>query len=262
MTGSEAEGVGVEATTTSGTVADPCLAFYRAIHAQAGQVLEQSFAGTNSAAMAKAHATISDMAKWAEVLSARPEADVLLAATQQYQFALFALSIGLYRSALTSLRLGLELFLSAVRWSANERELREWRRRTRDTSWAGLMDENNGVLSKSFVVLFGEALSDEAPRYRALAATVYRECSEFAHGNAHTLPTSPQQLGYNDQQFRFWHQKADAVALVVFFALAARYLADCDSGSLGQVEGVLSERLGHSPGVRAMLGITVEATDA
>ena len=210
--------------------------------------------------MARSHAFVADLALWIKHLQDRSETVVLRAALREYQFAIVALAFGQYRAAFAALRLSLELFLAAIRWSASERELREWMRGERDSNWATLIDSENGVLSKNFIRLFSETLADEAPSYSGTAAKLYRECSEFVHGNAHTHLELPEQLAFSGPVFDSWQAKASSMRLVTSFALAARYLSDLNTSSRSSLESMLLAHLGHSPGVRVLLGAPVEET--
>lgn len=235
-----------------------CNNHYEQLHQASSVVLDASFVDPYAAEMAKSHAFIDDFALWIEVLSNRPEKPVFQAALREYQFALLALSVGHYRAAFIALRLALELALAAIQWSANERELREWLKGQRDSNWATLVDNENGIFSKQFIRLFFEGLANEAPSYRASAIAVYRECSEYVHGNAHTHETLPEQIVFNGPSFDAWQQKASTVRLIITFTLAARYLVDLDRATRSRLENMLIDYLGHSVGIRVLLGVPIE----
>lgn len=237
-----------------------CRSHYEQLHAASGTVLGESFTGPYGEEMAKSHAFVQDLALWTSVLAGKPEASVLECATREYQFALLSLVTGQYRSAFASLRLTLELNLACVQWSANERELREWRFGKRDSNWGALTDQDNGVLSKQFIQLFSEGLANEAPQYRGAAVAVYRECSEYVHGNAHTNKVIPASLVFDEKLFEAWMTKASVVRLVTTFALAARYLEDLDRAVRQRLEGTLLDHLGHSVAIRAIVGAPIEST--
>lgn len=238
-----------------------CKKHYELLHTASGAVLAESFAGSNGEAMAKSHAFIDDLALWIHELGSRPEVPVVQLALREYNFGLLALSAGHYRAAFVALRLALELSFAAVQWSANERELREWLRGQRDSNWAALTDQENGILSRQFIRLFSEGLADEAPTYRASAIAVYRECSEYVHGNAHTHRSIPEQLVFDNASFNAWQQKASVVRLTISFALAARFLGDFDPPAHSRLESMLLDHLGHSVGVRLILGAPSELTN-
>lgn len=235
-----------------------CKSHYEQLHAASGIVLGESFTGSRGEEVAKSHAFVQDLALWTTVLAGRPENSVLQCAAREYQFALLSVVAGYYRSAFASLRLSLELCLASVQWSANERELREWRLGKRDSNWGALSDQENGVLSKQFVRLFSEALADEAAHYRGTAVAVYRECSEYVHGNAHTHRDIPASLVFHENSFGAWMGKSSAIRLVMTFALTARYLEDLDSANRQRLESTLLDHLGHSAAVRAIVGAPIE----
>jgi hypothetical protein len=240
---------------------DACIDHYRDLLSASGAVMAASFVGSHANAMAKSHAFIADLGLWIGQLRGRPELPVLESALREYQFALLSLSAGHYRAAFASLRLTLELSFAAVQWSANERELREWLRGQRDSNWAALIDAENGVLSKQFVRLFYDGLANEAGQYRASAAAVYRECSEYVHGNAHTQRAIPRTLVFDVGQFEDWHEKASVVRLTTSFVLAARYLSDFDSAARSSIEGAVLDHLGHSAAIRALIGASGESSN-
>lgn len=253
--------IATSATSHWSTVTVACKAHYKTLHDACAAVLEQSFDGIRAESMALSHSFIVDLDQWLVELTGRSESVVIKAAVLEYQLALLALCRGHYRAAFGSLRLALELALAAIRWSTNERELREWKRGSRDSVWAVLIDKENGVFSRQFIMLFTEPLSDEAGTYRAAAETVYRECSEYVHGNAHTHDDIPATVAFAEAPFGAWHQKASTVRLSISFALAARYLSDLDAGARARLEPMLLAHLGHSAAVRAILGAPVETSD-
>lgn len=224
-------------------------------------MLTSSFAEGPANNMAKAHAYIGDLDKWASILAPRRESVALKAAMREYQFALLALSLGSYRSAFSALRLFLELSFASIRWSVNEQELREWLRGERDLNWKALADAELGILSKRVLRLYSEFFQDEASVYRSSAEAVYRECSEFIHGNAATNSALPATIQFDPKTFALWHDKADVVRLVVTFALAARYLVELSKLERSTVELGLLDILGHSRSVRLVLGAPVEANN-
>ena len=85
-----------------------------------------------------------------------------------------------------------------------------------------------------------------------MAKNVYRECSEYVHGNRQTHDLLPGGLDLQMDVFHLWHEKADVVGLVVFFAWSVRYLSALGSETRGQIESVVLDRVGHLPPVRAL----------
>jgi hypothetical protein len=52
-----------------------------------------------------------------------------------------------------------------------------------DISWSQLTCDQEGILSVKFIKLFDERLVDQASSFLAMTIRVYRECSEYVHGN-------------------------------------------------------------------------------
>jgi hypothetical protein len=160
-----------------------------------------------------------------------------------------------------ALRLSLELLLGSVYLSGNELELRIWLKGESDLVWRNLIDEQAGVLSKRFVGAFFEDLKDRAPYYRAIAEKVYRECSEYVHGNAPTADRLPEGVTFSEAAFADWHDKAKSVRMAVHFSLCTRYLRTIDASTVATLESVLMDNLGHVVEVRRIFGGPVETSD-
>ena len=192
-----------------------CEDYYRQLHASCGVVLSASFQADDKGQHAVAHQWISDLLRWHDVLAHRPESGLILASLAEYQFALLALVLGQYRQAFMSLRLSLELLLGGVYYSANELHLRLWMNGQKDLVWSALISLDDGVFSKTFVGAFCEDLVDCARQYGAIAGGVYRECSEYVHGNAQTHSEQSGKVMFQDEAFQTWHSKAKSVRLLM-----------------------------------------------
>lgn len=192
---------------------------------------------------------------WHEIVSWRPEANVLLAGQREGEFAQLSLALGHYRHAFSALRLSLELVLSAVDFSAHEAQLRYWMRDEVDITWTRLINPDSGPLSKSFIRAFaGARMAEEAATYRTMAERVYRECSEYVHANAGIHDTMPSELEYSSELVDKWLTAFDTIFAVSTFALAARYLPYSNPTQISQIEPVVTHELGHVPPIREMLG--------
>ena len=235
-----------------------CEEYYKQLHANCGHVLAESFSADVAGLHAASHSFASDLEKWHGVLSIRPESVLIKAALFEYQFSLLAVIQGQYRQAFMALRLSFEMLLAAVYLSANELKLRYWIRGEEDIVWNALIDQETGVLSRRFVKAFWEELAEEAPHYRAMGQAVYRECSEYVHGNAITQTAIGGQVLFQQAVFQDWHEKAKTIRLVSSFAICARYVRLMDGTNRAELEGLLMDNLGHIPAVRSVLGAPTE----
>ena len=185
-------------------------------------------------------------------IAQRPEVGVFDSAVKEYQFALFALVSGQYRHAFGGLRLFFELMLATVHFSAHEIDYRMWAKDSKDINWNALKDNQSGVFSINFIRAFNPEFSDSAKQYLAIAEAVYRECSEFVHGNAGTHATLPSDIAFQGEAFSSWHAKATTMRLAIIFVFSARYLNYIPQEALHKMEPIITDTLGNLPAVQAI----------
>lgn len=234
------------------------IAHYEELHSVCGDTLRHTFGEDTSAHLGVSHNYVSDLETWMTALSGRPERGMLVSAAREYQFALLAVVQGQYRQAFAALRLFLELSLGAVYFSANELKLRLWCRGEEDLVWSLIADPDSGVFSKKFARCFFEDLEGEVGRYRRIAEELYRECSEYVHGNAGTQEALPQALRFSRVTCCDWHEKDESARLIVSFALAMRYLNMVKQSDIEQLEPVVLDELKHLSAIRGFFGGPVE----
>lgn len=220
-------------------------------------VMEEALADAECiAALTRSHQFISDLTLCKSVLLARREAALLEHAMKEYQFALFALHQGFYRHAFSALRLSFELGLSAIEFSANELALRQWEAGTLDINWARLLNLDNGVFSKNFLRAFSFGIEDRGMHFRTISEKVYRECSEYVHGNSATHVELPQDLVFSKSSILAWSDKASSIHLVFLFVFFSRYVKDMDEEKRKVIEESFVDPLGYIKEVRIAFGAT------
>ena len=196
-------------------------------------------------ALTASHNYLLDYDRMQSAIADRPEVDTLNAAVKEYQFALFALTNGQYRHAFIGLRLFFELILVTIQFSAHEIDYRMWEKDCKDINWNALKDPQTGIFSVNFINAFNPDFSDNAKQYSAIAETVYRECSEFVHGNAKTHASLPSQIVFNKEAFLLWHQKAETMRMIITFVFSARYINHISATALRDLEPVITDVIGH-----------------
>lgn len=222
-----------------------CADYYRELHRQEGRVLEAACVSADFHLQGDAHQFLHELDDWIASLKERPEVRVLKKAALEYQSALLLVAVGHFRSAFFGLRSTLELGLTTIDHSARLISHRQWLIGERDIQWAHLVDTENGVLSKPFCKCFFGELADEITHLNGLARTVYRNCSEYVHGNPTQDVLLPLLLEFSADVFVRWHDLAKSVRYTIFFALAMRYLLEMDAASLEKLEPSLVDQLGH-----------------
>ena len=178
---------------------------------------------------------------------------VFTQAIQEAQYGIFLISIGSYRNAYSSLRLFFELSLAAIDFSTNERQFLLWSLGRADISWNRLSEAQDGVLSKNFCSIFPLDLADHAQSYRTMATTVYRECSEFVHGNPSATSKLPEFLQFKKETVLDWCGKLDTMYLVFIFLFSVRYLPSLTLEKKEIVKADVLEQLAHLAPIRNCL---------
>jgi hypothetical protein len=226
-----------------------CNEYYLEINNKCKEIIEKSFSEENQLLLSNNHAFISDLQEWLEVLKSRPEYDLYEMAFREYQYSLIQVSQGLYRQAFNSLRFFIEHTLAALYFSYKEMDLRLWMLGQQDIYWSNITDENNGVFSKNFFKAFSPLLIDESSLFGQMGKKVYRECSEFTHGNYITREVLPLNLEFNQELFNNFNEKTETARMLVVFSLCARYLNFLDSEAKARLEPNIMEHVGHISGI-------------
>ena len=91
---------------------------------------------------------------------------------------------GFYKEAMMSLRQAMEHMLFAIFLSTSDYNYRLWKRGTYDMSWNQIVDPQKGIFGKEYISSYARGLDDNRSiELLTIAKSVYRECSEYVHGN-------------------------------------------------------------------------------
>ncbi|BFT76141.1 hypothetical protein [Paenibacillus sp. P36] len=227
-----------------------CHEHYLGIVERCKDIVNMSFVEGRSEIHAQNHNFLNDLHEWLEVLKDRPEFELYNMAFKEYSQGLINISQGSYRQAYNSLRFFIEHSLAAVYFSFRELDLRLWMCGQQDIYWSTITDENNGIFSKSYFTAFSPPLIEESPLFLQLAKKLYRECSEYTHGNYVTAKILPPTLAFSDSSFRDWHEKAETASMLVVFSLCSRYFSFFGPDAKVRLETSIMEHIGHISFIR------------
>ena len=185
---------------------------------------------------------------------AGPERSIFMQACREYQYSLEAVLFGHYRHAFSSLRLAFELFTATIYFSANQMKMHLWLQGHDDLWWSALTDTDKGVFSHNFMKAFNPQLGQYRSQYSGLASTVYRECSEYVHGNPGTHEDTSVVIAYDPTRSQSFHDKVSTVRLCVLFQFVSRYLPELDSLNKEAIEPLVLDSFGDLPEIQAMFG--------
>lgn len=226
---------------------------YKELGQKTIDILEKSVSNEDLTLLSSNHAFFHDFAIWLEVIENRPEISILQNAIKEYQLALFSNNLGMYQQAFMGLRFFLERTFVAILFSANELELNLWKIGERDTYWNEVAGNDKdskkaqGIFSEKFCKAFFPELKNEIAHYHAITTKVYRECSEFVHGNRTVIDKIPNKLEYSEYLFYEWNKKADIIKRLVLFVFCLRYLKQLNEGDIKKIEATISEEFKSIP---------------
>ena len=214
---------------------------YKELGQQAIKIQEKSLKNEDLNLLSSNHAFLNDFAIWLEILKNRSETNILQNAIKEYQIALLSNNLGMYQQAFMGLRFFLERNLVAILFSANEIELNLWKIGERDTYWAELVEKDKGIFSVKFCKAFFPELKNEIAHFLSITVKVYRECSEYVHGNNFVIDKIPSKLEYSKDLFYEWNMKADIIKRIILFALCLRYLKHLKEEDIKKIADTISE---------------------
>ncbi|HRF67422.1 MAG TPA: hypothetical protein PK850_15845 [Ignavibacteria bacterium] len=220
---------------------------YKELGKQANVIIKTSLKNKDLDLLSSNHSFINDFSIWLNVIKDRPESSILRNAIKEFQLAILSNNFGMYQQAFMGLRFFLERTFAAIFFSANEIELNLWKIGERDTYWNEVIGINKetkeiqGIFSRKFCRAFFPELKDEIPHFFAITSKVYRECSEYVHGNKSVIDKIPDKLKYSEELFYEWNSKADTIRRIVLFTFCLRYLNQLKKEEIKVIEATIFE---------------------
>ena len=206
--------------------------------------------------LSKAHSAASNLYKLSACITDVEEAKMLQLVCSQLESSCLALTFGLYRPALSSLRQAFELGMGGIYFSSNKLAHREWANGVReaDLKWSVINSPETGVLSQRFAKAFFPELANIVESYQDRSRTAYRCLSEYVHGNSDTWKTSGMTLTYNQPLENLYISQFDEIDEILMFAFCCRYLRDLNQNQIEDIHPILNDKLSHVEPIRVALG--------
>ncbi|EOE5485453.1 hypothetical protein ACKJTF_003962 [Cronobacter sakazakii] len=131
--------------------------------------------------------------------------------------------------------------------------MHEWLDGRRDIKWSKIIDEENGVYSKRFVMAFFPELVDDAEEYQKNAIYVYRKLSEYVHGNNETWINGSIKVIYKDDLFNKYCDYYKLITECILFSATCRYAKSFDEAERESLQ-FLPEDFNHIVKIRELFG--------
>ena len=161
---------------------------------------------------------------------------------------------GFYKEAISTLRQCLEHTLFAVMLSTNDYKYRLWQAGKYDMSWKQIMDDQNGIFGIEFIRIYAKDVDEmRSVELQTIAKDVYRECSEYVHGNFDKLNILSDNLTFSEKAFEQYIKYFESVRYVICMALFIRFREIFNNpNNLKGLESVVIDNIGMLPEIQIL----------
>lgn len=195
--------------------------------------------------IASANAFIDDFRLWEKWISNKYGSEIFKLAISEYETSILFCLQSLYKQAFTALRATLEHTLFGVQLTTNLYQYRQWKNNCKDVYWSEITNPENGIFSFNYFSAFAPDLCSSSPLIAELAKRIYRECSQFTHGN-YVIGDSLCEPGlYDERLVAQFFEVLESVKYVIEFSLFVRFNQEITSSEISVLEPQLAEHLGH-----------------
>ncbi len=164
---------------------------------------------------------------------------------------------GFYKEAITTMRQFFEHMLFAIMLSTNDYRYRLWQVGQYDMSWTQIVDGQNGIFGTQFINVYANDLDDSrSVELLTIAKNVYRECSEYVHGNFEKLSSLPDNLLFDENAVDRYTEYFSSIQYLICMALYIRFRHIFDKhDTISALESTISDNLGTLPEVQHLLSL-------
>lgn len=207
------------------------------------KVIEQSFESKHEALLSEMFQFTEDLTLWCDILSEHTDTTLLISAMQEFELGFQAAVSGQYRYAFIANRYFIEQVCKYVYLSSNEFYLRQWKCGLRDISWNSITDVDSGIFSVNYIRAFYSEVDTEGKHILQLVSALYRETSEFVHGNFSKIDILPMKIEFNEELLEKWLANVGSAKFIVLFLLCMRFSKDLNQSELEKLEDSIREEL-------------------
>lgn len=186
---------------------------------------------------------VEDLTLWLNILNEKIDTTILTSVVNEYELGFQAVANGQYRHAFMSNRYFLEQICRFIYLSTNELCLRQWKLGLREVAWGSLVDKDNGIFSKLFIRSFFPEVESEGEHMLKLVSSLYRETSEFIHGNFTKIVTSSSEIEFKPKLLKAWLEFMETNKFVSTFLLFMRFSKDCTREDILRLEELARDEL-------------------
>ena len=175
-------------------------------------------------ALSKCIVFADDLHKWVSYCDHMKDYVLVKEAQTECINSIYMCAQGFYKEAITTLRQFFEHMSFAVLLSTSDYKYRLWQAGKHDISWAQIVDDQNGIFGKQFISVYAENLDEaRSVEFITIAKNVYRECSEYVHGNFDKLSSLPDNLIFDESAIEQYLEYFKNIQYLICIALFIRF---------------------------------------
>ncbi|NIG56963.1 hypothetical protein [Chitinophaga sp. Cy-1792] len=199
--------------------------------------------------------TSMSLQTWLGVIPDEPYKILLSNSIQALELSLLSQGYCLYRNSFSALRLSMEMLFGGIYFSTNLIDFIEWTKSSKDLNWSTINDYNNGILSHRFYKAFFPEIKSDCESYYTRAKDLYRDLSEYVHGNHHTWITDSKALKVEKREVDLFKRCLSSYKEIAIFSLCLRYIKGLNKENLEKIEPIIMENLNHIVSIHSYLTI-------
>lgn len=233
-----------------------CKKLYLCIQEQLQSNMNLSLESANISKIASAQSFIDDYNIWVDWVGKKYNNSLFVLALSEYETSIVFCLQALYKQAFTGLRSCLEHTLFGIQLSTNLYQLLQWKDGKCDVYWSNITDENSGLFSKTYVTAFCPEMCGLSSLVGTITKSLYRECSEYVHGNYKIAISNTKQFQYNEDMLLGFFEKLENLRYILEFSLFIRFQSEFVHEDISMFEPQLIEYLGHLQEINDFLSIS------
>lgn len=217
--------------------------YFISINSKIAKIIEDSFESGKGGNLNDLFQFLDELSTWESILSKTNDTTLLISAIKEFELGFQAVLSGQYRYAFMAQRYFVEQVAKFIYLSTNELHLRHWKLGVKEVSWASLIDKENGIFSKIFIRAFFPDVESDGGQFITLSTKLYRESSEFVHGNFDKANIMPDQIDFQVDMLEKWLEYMESGKLIATFLLFMRFSKELDATDLAKLEAMAQEEL-------------------
>ncbi|MEF2669626.1 MAG: hypothetical protein U0M85_05060 [Gemmiger sp.] len=222
-----------------------CTDLYLKINHNLQENIQASLSSSHYTLFANANAFIDDYGLWQKWIAEKYGIEIFSLALSEYETALLFAVQSLYKQAFSSLRAYLEHTLFGIQLTTNLLQYLNWKQDAQDVYWSQIVDLDSGLFSSNYTSAFFSELCASSKLILDLAKRVYRECSQFTHGNYSAWEVIKYPPVYDEKAFVKFLDEAESIKYIIEYSFFIRFIKEIPKGKITDFESQIRESLGH-----------------